>query len=75
MGDPVIIPLWYGEGDLPTPDLIGAHGPTGAALVCTKNGQLMRRRPGDRAEPGHRLDERGPALLRWHLMPPPRSGA
>lgn len=24
MGDPDIIPLWYGEGDLPTPEFIGA---------------------------------------------------
>jgi aspartate/methionine/tyrosine aminotransferase len=24
MGDPGVIPLWYGEGDLPTPDFIGA---------------------------------------------------
>jgi aspartate/methionine/tyrosine aminotransferase len=24
MGDPAVIPLWYGEGDLPTPDFIGA---------------------------------------------------
>ncbi len=24
MGDPTVIPLWYGEGDLPTPDFIGA---------------------------------------------------
>jgi len=23
MGDPDVIPLWYGEGDLPTPDFIG----------------------------------------------------
>jgi aspartate aminotransferase len=23
MGDPAVIPLWYGEGDLPTPDFIG----------------------------------------------------
>jgi aspartate aminotransferase len=23
MGDPQVIPLWYGEGDLPTPDFIG----------------------------------------------------
>src|SRR5580693_1021981 len=23
MGDPEVIPLWYGEGDLPTPDFIG----------------------------------------------------
>jgi aspartate aminotransferase len=23
-GDPEVIPLWYGEGDLPTPDFIGA---------------------------------------------------
>src|SRR5207244_4855063 len=24
MGDPAVIPLWYGEGDLPTPDFISA---------------------------------------------------
>jgi len=30
MGDPTVIPLWYGEGDLPTPDFIGAA--TTAAL-------------------------------------------
>jgi aspartate aminotransferase len=24
MGDPAVIPLWYGEGDLPTPEFIGA---------------------------------------------------
>lgn len=24
MGDPDVIPLWYGEGDLPTPEFIGA---------------------------------------------------
>ena len=24
MGDPAVIPLWYGESDLPTPDFIGA---------------------------------------------------
>jgi aspartate aminotransferase len=24
MGDPAVLPLWYGEGDLPTPDFIGA---------------------------------------------------
>ena len=24
MGDPQVIPLWYGEGDLPTPAFIGA---------------------------------------------------
>ncbi len=24
MGDPSVIPLWYGESDLPTPDFIGA---------------------------------------------------
>src|SRR6266852_8996696 len=24
MGDPSVIPLWYGEGDLPTPDFIAA---------------------------------------------------
>src|SRR5262249_15234232 len=24
MGDPEVIPLWYGEGDLPTPEFIGA---------------------------------------------------
>src|SRR5438309_12112875 len=24
MGDPAVIPLWYGEGDLPTPAFIGA---------------------------------------------------
>src|SRR5207237_1228696 len=24
MGDPDVIPLWYGEGDLPTPDFVGA---------------------------------------------------
>jgi aspartate/methionine/tyrosine aminotransferase len=24
MDDPAVIPLWYGEGDLPTPDFIGA---------------------------------------------------
>jgi aspartate/methionine/tyrosine aminotransferase len=24
MGDPEVIPLWYGEGDLPTPDFVGA---------------------------------------------------
>ena len=24
MGDPAVIPLWYGEGDLPTPGFIGA---------------------------------------------------
>ena len=23
MGDPAVIPLWYGEGDLPTPGFIG----------------------------------------------------
>ena len=23
MGDPEVVPLWYGEGDLPTPDFIG----------------------------------------------------
>ena len=22
MGDPEVVPLWYGEGDLPTPDFI-----------------------------------------------------
>ena len=30
MGDPAVIPLWYGEGDLPTPAFIGAA--TTAAL-------------------------------------------
>ncbi len=24
MGDPAVIPLWYGESDLPTPDFVGA---------------------------------------------------
>ena len=24
MGDPAVIPLWYGEGDLPTPAFVGA---------------------------------------------------
>jgi aspartate/methionine/tyrosine aminotransferase len=24
MGNPEVIPLWYGEGDLPTPEFIGA---------------------------------------------------
>jgi aspartate/methionine/tyrosine aminotransferase len=28
MGDPEVIPLWYGEGDLPTPGFIGAAADT-----------------------------------------------
>ena len=32
MGDPEVIPLWYGEGDLPTPDFICAAA--GAALAA-----------------------------------------
>ena len=30
-GNPEIIPLWYGEGDLPTPDFIGAAASTAMA--------------------------------------------
>jgi aspartate aminotransferase len=32
MGDPAVIPLWYGEGDLPTPGFIAAAA--GAALAA-----------------------------------------
>ena len=31
MGDPAVIPLWYGEGDLPTPEFIGAAA---TAALC-----------------------------------------
>ncbi len=36
MGDPTVIPLWYGEGDLPTPDFIGA-----AATVALEAGHTF----------------------------------
>src|SRR5216684_1282075 len=36
MGDPAVIPLWYGEGDLPTPDFIGA-----AATAALKAGHTF----------------------------------
>ncbi len=36
MGDPAVIPLWYGEGDLPTPDFIGA-----AATVSLEAGHTF----------------------------------
>src|SRR5437868_9125032 len=36
MGDPAVIPLWYGEGDLPTPDFIGA-----AATAALAAGQTF----------------------------------
>jgi aspartate aminotransferase len=36
MGDPAVLPLWYGEGDLPTPDFIGA-----AATAALQAGQTF----------------------------------
>jgi len=36
MGDPAVIPLWYGEGDLPTPEFIGA-----AATVALAAGRTF----------------------------------
>src|SRR5438067_13724461 len=36
MGEPAVIPLWYGEGDLPTPDFIGA-----AATAALAAGQTF----------------------------------
>ena len=36
MGDPAVIPLWYGEGDLPTPAFIGA-----AATAALQAGQTF----------------------------------
>src|ERR1700693_5660102 len=36
MGDPEVIPLWYGEGDLPTPDFIGA-----AAAAALRDGHAF----------------------------------
>ncbi len=36
MGDPSVIPLWYGESDLPTPDFIGA-----AATAALAAGQTF----------------------------------
>ena len=36
MGDPSVIPLWYGEGDLPTPDFIGA-----AAMAALQAGHTF----------------------------------
>jgi aspartate aminotransferase len=36
MGDPSVIPLWYGEGDLPTPDFIGA-----AAAAALREGHTF----------------------------------
>jgi aspartate/methionine/tyrosine aminotransferase len=36
MGDPSVIPLWYGEGDLPTPEFIGA-----AATAALAAGQTF----------------------------------
>src|SRR5215472_3453949 len=35
MGDPGVIPLWYGEGDLPTPDFIGAAATAAVAAGHT----------------------------------------
>jgi aspartate/methionine/tyrosine aminotransferase len=35
MGDPAVIPLWYGEGDLPTPDFIGAAATAALAAEHT----------------------------------------
>ena len=36
MGDPAVIPLWYGESDLPTPAFIGA-----AASAAIEAGQTF----------------------------------
>jgi aspartate aminotransferase len=36
MGDPAVIPLWYGEGDLPTPEFIGA-----AAMAALSAGETF----------------------------------
>ena len=36
MGDPQVIPLWYGEGDLPTPPFIGA-----AAIAALQAGHTF----------------------------------
>src|SRR5215472_3227777 len=36
MGDPQVIPLWYGEGDLPTPAFIGA-----AAIAALEAGHTF----------------------------------
>ena len=36
MGDPAVLPLWYGEGDLPTPDFIGE-----AAAAALRAGQTF----------------------------------
>lgn len=36
MGDPAVLPLWYGEGDLPTPDFIAA-----AATAALKEGHTF----------------------------------
>lgn len=36
MGDPEVVPLWYGEGDLPTPDFIGD-----AAAAALRRGQTF----------------------------------
>ena len=35
MGDPAVIPLWYGESDLPTPDFIGAAATAAVAAGHT----------------------------------------
>ena len=35
-GDPAIVPLWFGEGDLPTPDFIGD-----AAIAALRDGQTF----------------------------------
>ena len=39
MGDPAVIALWYGEGDLATPDFIGA-----AATAALRAGHIPTRR-------------------------------
>src|ERR1043166_9740524 len=35
-GDPAIVPLWFGEGDLPTPSFIGD-----AAIAALREGQTF----------------------------------
>ena len=41
MGDPEVIPLWYGEGDLTTPEFIGAAANTASLYIGGALDSLM----------------------------------
>lgn len=64
MGDPAVIPLWYGESDLPTPNFIGTAAmaalQAGHTLYTQKTGlpelrSTMRGSAGQAASPLHQV--------------------